>query len=176
MEPLDERLRISLGCQAGDKTTTQAQVQRYFEAADVQAFACTHTCLPFVQDFYLRGQQHLVINNGAAGMPNFRGLTAGLITRISTSPITPAGSLYGIALGTVRFDAVRVDYDQHAWLHRFSRNWAAGSAAHNSYWRRMNSGPNYRISQAPRGSVKRRGQELPGIGDPSAEAGSWRAM
>jgi hypothetical protein len=175
MEPLDQQLRVSLGCQAGDNTTTQAQVERYFESAEVRAFACAHTCLPFAQDFYLRTRQHLLMNNGAAGMPNFRGSTAGLITRISTSPITPAGSLYGITLGTVRFDAMRVDYDQRAWLCRFSRNWPAGSAAHNSYWGRMNDGPDYRISRALRGSV-RRDEALPRIGKTSLEAGPWHAM
>lgn len=150
MEPLDQRLRLSLGCHTGDQTTTQAQVKRFFEAADVRAFACTHTCLPYAQDFYVRMRRHLLMNNGAAGMPNFRGLTAGLVTRISTSAITPVGSLYGISLGSVRFDAIRVEYDQRAWLDRFLRNWPTGSAAHNSYWRRMNSGPNYRIVQALR--------------------------
>lgn len=175
MEPLDQRLRLSLGCQTSDQTTTQAQVKRYLKAADVRAFACTHTCLPFAQDFYVCGRQHLLMNNGSAGMPNFRGLTAGLVTRISTSPITPIGSLYGITLGSVRFDAIRVAYDQRAWLHRFSRNWPAGSAAHNSYWRRMNSGPDYDIAQALRWSVRRDAQWRC-IGDGSAEVDSWRAM
>jgi hypothetical protein len=174
MEPLDRPLRLSLGCRSGEPTTTQRQVKRYFETAEVRAFACTHTCLPFAQDFYVRGRQHLLINNGAAGMPNFRDLTAGLVTRISTSPMAPVGSLYGITLGSARFDAIRVDYDHRAWLQRFSRNWPAGSAAHNSYWKRMISGPNYRIAQALRSSV--RGDATWRCTDNvSTEAASWRS-
>jgi hypothetical protein len=175
MEPLDQGLRLRLGCQTSGQITTQEQVKRYLEAADVRAFACTHTCLPFAQDFYMRGRPHLVMNNGSAGMPNFRDLTAGLVTRISASPTTPIGSLYGITLGSVRFDAIRVAYDQRAWLHRFSRNWPAGSAAHNSYWRRMNSGPDYYIAQALRRSF--RGDAKWRCSDNGlAGADPWRAM
>jgi hypothetical protein len=127
-----------------------AAIERYFQEAKVSAFACTHTCLPFLQDFRVQGKRRLVINNGAAGMPNFKGTHYGLLTRISNSPETPSNSLYGVNLEGVRFDALPIDFDQRAWLDRFSRNWPAGSAAHQSYFKRITEGPAFHPSQAAR--------------------------
>ncbi|HEX5507307.1 MAG TPA: hypothetical protein VFX37_02270, partial [Pseudolabrys sp.] len=39
----------------------------------VDVFACTHTCLAALREFDFPGQRLMVINNGAAGMPNFSG-------------------------------------------------------------------------------------------------------
>lgn len=150
MEPLDERLRTRLGCGPDDPVTTEAHVMRYFQEADVRVFACTHTCLPFVQDFAIDGRAHLVVNNGSAGMPNFRGDIAGLITRVSIDLHPPAGGLYGAAIGTVRIDALSVAYDREAWLRRFLGNWPKGSPAHRSYFRRLTEGPRFGLAQAVR--------------------------
>src|SRR6266850_3372964 len=38
----------------------------------VDIFACTHTCLPVMQGFSTPRGAALIVNNGAAGMPNFR--------------------------------------------------------------------------------------------------------
>src|SRR5438034_9437628 len=38
----------------------------------VDVFACTHTCLPVIQEFDAPRGKALIVNNGAAGMPNFR--------------------------------------------------------------------------------------------------------
>ena len=54
-----------------------------FARAGVRAFASSHTCLPVLQCFE---GDHAVVNNGAAGMPNFRGTRYGLATRISAAP------------------------------------------------------------------------------------------
>ncbi len=48
-------------------------VQGWFDAAKVDAFACTHTCLPVFQRIGGAAAPRWVLNNGAAGMPNFRG-------------------------------------------------------------------------------------------------------
>ncbi|HWS75477.1 MAG TPA: hypothetical protein VN324_10090, partial [Quisquiliibacterium sp.] len=57
----------------------------WFARAGVDAFACTHTCLPVFQALRSSdGQGHRwILNNGAAGMPNFAGDGAGLLTRIA---------------------------------------------------------------------------------------------
>jgi hypothetical protein len=154
VEPLDQVLRPLLGCRPADPVTTEAQVQRYFRDAAVRAFACTHTCLPFAQGFLVDGRWHLLINNGAAGMPNFRGMTTGLITRISDQPAPPPASLYGAQVGGARFDAIPVAYDHAAWTERFLRNWPAGSAAHRSYFERIDRGPNFHLVQAIRRGVQ----------------------
>jgi hypothetical protein len=154
MEPLDQKLRGGLGCGTGDEITKVSRVSKYFEEAGVSAFACTHTCLPFAQDFAVNGNRRLVINNGAAGMPNFSGRCEGLVTRISACVEIPANSLYGIALDGLRFDAIPVRYDQSAWMARFCACWPPGSPAHVSYFRRLTEGPNFEPHQAARGSVR----------------------
>ncbi|MFQ5937146.1 MAG: metallophosphatase family protein [Acidiferrobacterales bacterium] len=154
VEPLDSTLRERVGCGSTDPVTTQRSIRRYFEEAGVHAFASTHTCLPFAQDFQFGGERFLVINNGAAGMPNFRGVPAGIITRISARLAVPADSLYGTALGSARFDAIPVYYDQKSWLRRFLKNWPPGSAGYNGYISRLEQGPEFCLDEAVRGGVQ----------------------
>jgi hypothetical protein len=150
LHPLDRALRSRLGCTDPDATTTETRVQAYFSEARVRAFACTHTCLPLMQDFSVGGRTRVVVNNGSAGMPNFRATPAGLITRFSADPRPPAAGLYGSFLGNARADAIPVNYDQAAWLRRFAANWPAGSAAYRSYAKRIAGGPDFALSEAVR--------------------------
>src|SRR6266581_2161790 len=59
------------------------RAQALLAGAGVGVFACSHTCLPVMQGFALPRGAALVANNGAAGMPNFRGTRFGLATRIA---------------------------------------------------------------------------------------------
>jgi hypothetical protein len=118
------------------------------EAAQVDAFASSHTCLPACRALHGRGRQTVVINNGAAGMPNFAGTVFGIATRISTRVAPPGLALYGVRVGALNVDAVRLDYDHDAWVHRFLAMWPAGSPAHRSYFQRIVTGPAYARSQA----------------------------
>ncbi|HKI99725.1 MAG TPA: hypothetical protein VKB51_14720 [bacterium] len=140
--------------QAGVPQTPAAQVAQWFRRAGADAFATTHTCLPFARDLLVDGRPRLLINNGSAGMPNFRGLRSGLITRISARPEVPLDSLYGIALGGVRYDALPIAYDHERWLRRFLADWPPGSPAHLSYHGRIVDGPGYTLAQAVRGRVQ----------------------
>jgi len=106
--------------------------------------------LPFLQDFDVEGSRRLIINNGAAGLPNFKASTFGLLTRISADPQVPAESLYGTALEGLRFDALPIHYDVVEWLERFRANWPAGSAAHAGYYERIVHGPKFTVAQAVR--------------------------
>ena len=117
-------------------------------AADIDLFACTHTCLPVMQEFVTPRGTALVVNNGAAGMPNFRDTHFGLATRIALEPSGEA--LYGTRLGAVVVEAVPVRYDPGAWLARFDRLWPEGSPASLSYRKRIASGPEYELDQALR--------------------------
>lgn len=157
LHPLDSQLRSRLGCGDGHEATSESQVQGHFRKAQVRAFACTHTCLPFMQDFSMDGGVCLVVNNGSAGMPNFRADLAGLITRFSTDPRPPASAYYGTVLGNIRVDAVPVVYDQAAWRRRFNNNWPAQSAAQRSYARRIAGGPDFSLAEAVR--LGKRGAE-----------------
>ena len=148
--PLDLALRAQLGCGTRDAVTTESDVARYFEQAGVRIFACTHTCLPFMQDFILGGGVGVVVNNGSAGMGNFSRDRRGLVTRISADPRPPVATLYGRSAHGLRIDALPVAYDHPAWCRRFLASWPQGSPAHRSYYERIARGPRFRLAQAMR--------------------------
>lgn len=115
--------------------------------AKVDVFASTHTCLAALRDFTLPSGRLTVINNGAAGMPNFSRTRFGVITRIATTP-SPHTPLYGVERDGVHIDALAVDYDTDAFLDRFLKRWPPGSPAYLSYYRRIVDGPDYAVAQA----------------------------
>jgi hypothetical protein len=119
--------------------------------AGIDVFACTHTCLPVMQEFVAPRGPALIVNNGAAGMPNFRDTRFGLATRIAGAPSTQA--LYGTRLGAMVVEAVPVRYDHEGWMTRFDCVWSAGSPASLSYRKRIASGPGYEVEQAVRTSA-----------------------
>jgi hypothetical protein len=116
-------------------------------AAQVDVFASTHTCLAALRDFSFGRGRLTVINNGAAGMPNFSGTRFGLVTRIATAP-SPHPPLYGVERDGVHIDTIALPYDNDAFLARFLKRWPDGSPAHASYHVRIVDGPNYTIAQA----------------------------
>ena len=128
-----------------------AHVAGAFAEAGVRAFASSHTCLPVLQPIDLGDGRRLIANNGAAGMPNFRGTRFGLITRISVHP--RADALYGERLGSICVEALAVRYDHAAWLEWFDARWPAGSPASASYRRRIVEGPAYELQAAMRSAV-----------------------
>lgn len=119
-----------------------------FGRAEVDLFACTHTCLPALCRFPLKGTTGMVINNGAAGMPNFKAQRFGLLTRISTRP--PTGEvLYGEIVSGVYVHALPIRYDHEAWRAAFLANWPEGSPAWVSYYQRIMQGPNFTRTNTP---------------------------
>lgn len=125
-----------------------AAAGRAFAAADVRVFASSHSCLPVLQGL---PNARCLINNGAAGMPNFAGTRYGIVTRIS---IFPSGNaLYVERAGKLFVEAVPLEYDTKAWERRFVEQWPAGSDAHRSYFGRIVNGPAYALGQAVRGEA-----------------------
>ena len=130
-----------------DAPQNAAQIERAFEAAQVDLFASSHTCLPVARQFVIRKRQCAVINNGAAGMPNFPAMPCGLITRISRhASAHPA--VYGFSQRGVHIDAIPVYYDQSRWIKSFLANWPPGSAGNESYFKRIIEGPQYGLAVA----------------------------
>ncbi len=115
-----------------------------FEDAGVSLFASSHTCLPALRQV---GPARAIINNGAAGLANFRGNPDGVVTRIALRE-PPRPPLYGTRLGGVRVDALPLPIDIARWLPRFLASWPEGSAAHTSYLGRILSGPDHDIRRA----------------------------
>ena len=119
--------------------------RRSFEEANVRVFASSHTCLPVLQAFP-RGR--VIANNGAAGMPNFRGMRCGLATRISVAPSKE--NFYGEKAGELFVETIKLEYDHRAWERCFLSQWPEGSPAHRSYYGRISKGPDYQAEQARR--------------------------
>ena len=118
-------------------------LQSAFDEAEVDVFASSHTCQPAV---WAWGDRR-VINNGAAGMPNFDGIRAGVITRIS-EVASPHAPLYGARRGGVHIDALAVRYDHERWLTDFLAQWPEGSDAYESYFKRILGQTGFMVSQA----------------------------
>jgi hypothetical protein len=130
------------------KSQNQNRIASMFSVAEVNIFASTHTCLPALRRFALpQRHQGVVINNGAAGMPNFMDKPGGLLTRISVHA-SPHAPLYGTELGGVFIDSLQIEYDRALWQAAFLANWPSGSDAHESYFSRIDQGPNYALAQA----------------------------
>jgi hypothetical protein len=130
-----------------DAPGNAAWLAQVFHSARVDVFASSHTCLPAARRFEIGGRVRAVINNGAAGMPNFRATRHGVITRIATSP-APFEALYGLTLHDVYIDAVAVHYDQARWLEEFLANWPVQSVAYASYFQRICEGPDFALAEA----------------------------
>jgi hypothetical protein len=150
LEPPDYEVRRHVGW-VGSPTTALV-VADWFRRMQVRVLACTHTGLPYAQDFKIDGQRRLVINNGSAGLPNFRDGQYGVITRLSSQPDPPDDSLYG-AWGGIRCDALPVRYDTKRWEAEFLASWEPGSPAHDSYYGRLLHGTHLSLAQAARGTV-----------------------
>ncbi len=116
-------------------------------ASRIDVFASSHTCVPGLRDFALDSGRLTIINNGAAGMPNFRATTFGVITRIGRGP-SPHQPLYGVERDGVFIEALPVHYDQSRWLYEFSKDWPPGSSAYESYFPRLVSGPAFSLDDA----------------------------
>ena len=110
-------------------------------------FASAHTCAAALRTVSLPSGPLTVINNGAAGMPNFAAAPFGVLSRIAATE-SPHRPLYGVVHGRVRVDAIALPYDPQAFLQLFLRRWPPGSAAHRSYFRRIVAGPEFCVAQA----------------------------
>ena len=124
--------------------------RRWFEAAQVDVFASSHTCLPVFHTLPIatRRVAPVVLNNGAAGMPNFRGDAAGLLTRIALHPFDGPERRFGLRRNGLHLDAIAIEPDQAMWRAQFLQQWPEGSDAHTSYWDRIVDGPAYEPAQA----------------------------
>ena len=127
----------------------RARVTDWFTQAQIDVIASSHSCLPVMMDFPAQQGTGIVVNNGAAGMPNFAGTRYGVITRIGIAP-SPHQPVYGTQAGAAYIDALAVHYDTQRWQDAFHASWPPGSPAHASYSRRIAYGPQYRIDEACR--------------------------
>ena len=130
-----------------DQPPARAMLDAARRAARIDLFASTHTCLPVLRDFQFGAGRLTIINNGAAGMPNFAGGRIGVISRIAATP-SPRRPLYGLVREGIHIDAVALPYDSDAFLRRFLARWPEGSTAHAAYFQRITAGPDHSLARA----------------------------
>lgn len=131
-----------------DDPSNAAWLNAAFEAAEVDLFASTHTCLPALRGVALKlGRDACLINNGAAGMPNFAGDLSGLCTRIGATP-SPHPALAEVHIAGAWVALLPVRFDAERWQREFLAQWPPGSAAWDSYFQRITCGPAYTPEQA----------------------------
>ena len=109
----------------------QEQLDAWFTANRVQVLATSHTCSAVA----LNLEHGALINNGAAGLPNFAGGRYGLLSRIATTPHPAA--LYRCQRDGLFIEALPLNYDHTAFLADFDRQWPAHSPAALSYRSRV---------------------------------------
>jgi hypothetical protein len=133
--------------------TWREELAQRMETLGVQLFASSHTCLPVASSVEREGRTYAVINNGAAGMGNFRGDPNGMLTRIACPGVAepPIRPLYRTHLAQCRVEALPVVFDHPAWQARFRAMWPLDSEAHRSYGQRILNGPAYELPGAVRG-------------------------
>lgn len=112
----------------------QQQLAEWCASNRISVLATSHTCSPAA----LASEHWAVINNGAAGMPNFNNGRYGLATRIASQPSLAA--LYRAQVSALYIEAIPLNYDHHAFLADFDRQWPAGSPAALSYRARITEG------------------------------------
>lgn len=126
----------------------ESRLRALFAEADVDAFASSHTCLPALCEIESTDKCYAVINNGAAGMPNFSNTRFGIATRVALTPAPASLRLYGTRIRGVYVDAIRIEYDHQRFLRQFLDSWPANSDAHRSYFERIVNGPSFSPDQA----------------------------
>lgn len=119
-----------------------------FAQAQVELFASSHTCAPLltvlgVDPCTARG----VVNNGAAGMPNFRDELFGLCVRVGLSP-APHEVVHEQVVAGAYVALLPLRYEVARWRACFLANWPEGTPAWQSYFARISQGPNFTRQQA----------------------------
>lgn len=109
----------------------QQQLDAWLHTHNICILATSHSCAAVV----LNLMHGALINNGAAGMPNFAGGRYGLISRIAITPHPAA--LYRCQRDGLFIEALPLSYDHPAFLADFDRQWPAHSAAAQSYRSRI---------------------------------------
>ncbi|HET9662956.1 MAG TPA: hypothetical protein VFP00_01925 [Burkholderiales bacterium] len=140
--------RYAQECLRGEQE--RAAIANDFTESGCRIIASTHTCLPVAVDCATAEGRCVLINNGAAGMPNFRDTRYGVITRVALAPARHVTALYAARLGNVVIEALPLHYDHERWSSDFLGNWPAGTPAYQSYFRRITQGPRYELNEAVR--------------------------
>lgn len=118
------------------------ELNEFFANHQIDILSTTHTCAAAAVAL----ENGIVINNGSAGLPEYKGLLYGLINRIAKAPHSDA--IYRAKIKGVYVEAVPVRYNQEAFIKWFDSIWESDSPAAKSYRPRAVSGPDTVFSDA----------------------------
>jgi hypothetical protein len=129
----DERSLAGWSCarEALTAPERQQQLDQWLAANRVRVLATSHTCTAVALNLHYGA----LINNGAAGLPNFAGSRYGLLSRIA-STAHPA-ALYRCQREGLFIEALPLNYAHDAFLADFDRQWPTASPAALSYRSRI---------------------------------------
>lgn len=129
----DERSLAGWGCsrEALAEPARQAQLDDWLRRNRLSVLATSHSCAAVA----LNLEHGALINNGAAGLPNFAGGRYGLLSRIASTP--HAAALYRCERDGLFIEALPLNYAHNDFLADFERQWPAGSPAALSYRARI---------------------------------------
>lgn len=113
----------------------QQKLDAFLAENDLAVLATTHTCSAAA----IALSHGLVINNGAAGLPNFADQHFGLAVRVAETPHPDA--LFGAQRDGLFVEAIPVRYDHNSYVKWFDGLWPEGSPAQVSYRGRIVNGP-----------------------------------
>lgn len=146
----DEKLLGGWDCaiEQMEDVLRQAELSDFMQDNGIDIFATTHTCAAVA----MKLAAGVFINNGAAGLPTFKGQQFGVLTRISGTPCEDA--IYRAEYKGVYIEAVPVRYDHDAYVEWFDGLWKHNSPAEISYRGRILNGPDCYIETAVMGGFK----------------------
>jgi len=129
----DERSLAGWNCarEALAEPARQQQLDDWLRLNRLSLLATSHTCAAAA----LNLRHGALINNGAAGMPNFAGGRYGLLSRIASTPHPAA--LYRCERDGLFIEAVPLNYGHDDFLADFDRQWPTASPAALSYRARI---------------------------------------
>lgn len=133
----DERSVSGWGCSVENlqDPARKAELDQFFSERSIDVLSTTHTCAAAA----LALSRGVVINNGSAGLPEYKGKLFGLVNRVAKTPHPDA--VYRAKVKGVFVEAVPVRYDQGAFISWFDSVWELDSPAAQSYRPRAIAGP-----------------------------------
>ncbi|MFI8480169.1 hypothetical protein ACIGCM_06325 [Pseudomonas sp. NPDC078700] len=120
----------------------QRELDFWMQQHECEVLATSHSCAAVA----LNLEHGALINNGAAGMPNFSGGRYGVITRIATTP--HAAALYRAERNGLFIEALALNYDHQQFISDFDRQWPPSSPAELSYRSRIQGQALFPVSSA----------------------------
>ena len=129
----DEQSLAGWNCsrEALSEPARQQQLDAWLDTQNIRVLATSHSCAAVA----LNLKHGALVNNGAAGLPNFTGGRYGLLSRIATTPHPAA--LYRCQRDGLFIESLPLNYDHPEFLADIDRQWPAHSPAAQSYRSRI---------------------------------------